>query len=550
LSVSRKTFPAIGDLEVSQLRGAIMDYIADQQAGSRGAFTDQVPGSSALRALGATKVPAHAVAGVSTWNDVRDTYEGFYKARMGKMAVGLGPEGVVEMFNLLGQEADAESLRKHFLGSIEFVEAYDDVDWQARKFTPIPYPGRLGMRIGELWRIYKGLNLPTNRQTLWDEFLRAVWLASFGNTANDCTVRLESALGGLDRRYTSIFDGQLFKPSVLHSWMPRYAGVQQRVIDLLEDGFDEFAPDGFPPAGEVPKNAPPPPRTRGLERTLDQPGREFRLASVLNVALALTALLQVASPADVGTTPEVRRVYLEGMSHRLANDLSAAEQAFRKAIEQDPKYPRPYFRLGQVLAHQGKFAEAETLLRKAVELEPERVGLHDTLGHVLRAQGKKSEAEAAFANAERLQTKHAATGGADVEAADGQIEAVRGELAWVPITLRGAAELADANFDVTYDAAVVRPDGDPRVGELLEGRRSMVTANMTESGRIRIAFAQPDAIGRDEGTVMLLPLRAIGPAGSRVEMSVRVASAHDAGGGNNVSVAASVGSLTVVEKGP
>jgi tetratricopeptide (TPR) repeat protein len=52
------------------------------------------------------------------------------------------------------------------------------------------------------------------------------------------------------------------------------------------------------------------------------------------------------------------------------DDLDAAIEAYRKAIEAQPEFAPAYMRLGFALAHLGRSAEAEPMLEKGLELDP------------------------------------------------------------------------------------------------------------------------------------------------------------------------------------
>jgi tetratricopeptide (TPR) repeat protein len=85
-----------------------------------------------------------------------------------------------------------------------------------------------------------------------------------------------------------------------------------------------------------------------------------------------------------------------------ANELSQAENLYRKAIEIDPEYSLAYNNLGKVLGDLKCYAEAEAAFRKAIELEPNHVAAYNNLGIVLRDLKRYDEAEAAFRKAIEL----------------------------------------------------------------------------------------------------------------------------------------------------
>lgn len=201
-------------------------FVAGQFA--PGAFTDQIPGSPALVALGETRVPCHAIAGVSLEEDLADFSalpdgqpSGQYHVRLNKIWFRMTPNFfVVPLFSeLLGQPRDAHDLMqmitlRHASGVI---------------------PPEMSRR----------------------ELLR-FWAAAFGNDWNDCTTSLRSALGGLQPGpHATIYpaDYKTAKKGVLHGYEPRHREVQRIVFELLEGGLERFATH-FPPSFELPPYEP------------------------------------------------------------------------------------------------------------------------------------------------------------------------------------------------------------------------------------------------------------------------------------------------------
>lgn len=109
------------------------------------------------------------------------------------------------------------------------------------------------------------------------------------------------------------------------------------------------------------------------------------------------------------------------------------------------------------------------------------------------------------------------------------IEAIRGEVVWIPIILRGATgRLADANIELTFDAQVFKSDGSIQVGDAL-GTGALIQSNTQEAGKIRLAFASHKGIESD-GTILLVPLRALANPGAPTRLSLSITLAHDAQG--------------------
>jgi tetratricopeptide (TPR) repeat protein len=69
-----------------------------------------------------------------------------------------------------------------------------------------------------------------------------------------------------------------------------------------------------------------------------------------------------------------------GFANFQKRDYPAAERAYRKALEYNPRYAQGYFRLGELFYSQERVAEATAEFARAVELEPRSVAGHYWLG--------------------------------------------------------------------------------------------------------------------------------------------------------------------------
>ncbi|WP_232107168.1 alpha/beta fold hydrolase [Gimesia alba] len=220
-----RVFHALRAIKIGE--EGFFDYIAsrglfgfaDWKTGlDTGAALDQIPTSKALQKIGPTSVPAHAIGLVSTAGDMYD-----FEAKYRNEAIAVcevfyqHPKMLAKVFNQVEQKEDAERL-------LDFLKT---LDYRRNK-------GFLGGNLND-------------EQVLMLLFRAAV----FGNTQNDCTVRLQSQLGGLRQRYTSTVC------NVLHGFAPRYPAVQSRVIELLTGPAELFDPKGFPAAGQPLTNVSP-----------------------------------------------------------------------------------------------------------------------------------------------------------------------------------------------------------------------------------------------------------------------------------------------------
>ncbi len=88
-----------------------------------------------------------------------------------------------------------------------------------------------------------------------------------------------------------------------------------------------------------------------------------------------------------------------------------AEAAFRNAIDNDPRFARPWIGLGILLTFcfDGRHEEAEAAYRKAIELDPKNAWPWHYLGRLMAKLRRPAEAEAAFRKAIELNPKDAKT---------------------------------------------------------------------------------------------------------------------------------------------
>ena len=86
-----------------------------------------------------------------------------------------------------------------------------------------------------------------------------------------------------------------------------------------------------------------------------------------------------------------------------------SEQAFRKAIEIDPKHPYPWNNLGNLLMdHLKRYEESERAYRKAIEIDPKFAAPWNNIGNLLKNHLKQyDECERAFRKAIEIDPKNA-----------------------------------------------------------------------------------------------------------------------------------------------
>jgi len=137
-------------------------------------------------------------------------------------------------------------------------------------------------------------------------------------------------------------------------------------------------------------------------------------------------------------------------SHR-AGDLAAAEAAYRRALDADPRHPGALQLLGMLDHQRGRNDQALGRIGRAVALDPADAAARNHLGVVLKALGRLDEAIAAFGEALRL-----APGYADALTNLG-----------VALHARGRPAEARARFEAALGAAPDHVDALYNLGNLL-----------------------------------------------------------------------------------
>ena len=97
---------------------------------------------------------------------------------------------------------------------------------------------------------------------------------------------------------------------------------------------------------------------------------------------------------------EGNRLYKEG-------NLAAAEKAFRKALDLDPKYAAAWANLGALLKEQKRYDEAEKACKRAVEIDDKSAQAWNNLGTVFESRERYDEAEKAYRRSIKLDPKQA-----------------------------------------------------------------------------------------------------------------------------------------------
>jgi len=99
----------------------------------------------------------------------------------------------------------------------------------------------------------------------------------------------------------------------------------------------------------------------------------------------------------------------------------------------------------------------------------------------------------------------------------------------VPIYLLKSVDLANLNFEVHYDAAVVKAAGKAKIGSLLNGAKEIFDSNPNQPGTVKIGFAGTGGVA-GSGVVATIPFTVVGAAGSHTTLDVKDTSANTASG--------------------
>jgi Flp pilus assembly protein TadD len=132
--------------------------------------------------------------------------------------------------------------------------------------------------------------------------------------------------------------------------------------------------------------------------------RRFLMSVALILAVALGTTAVLAGTADVvkQKTEEAAKQYvLSGNLLAGEGKYADAVKSYRQAIQMSPNYAEAYSLLGSALAQAGNSREAEVALRKAVSLKPDYAEGYYHLGNFLKSEGKESEAQEAFRKAKQ-----------------------------------------------------------------------------------------------------------------------------------------------------
>jgi pimeloyl-ACP methyl ester carboxylesterase len=328
--------------------------VAEWVAGlDRGASADQIPESDALRRIGATEVPAHAIICSARIDDFlkpilprKDLRNVYYRLLFGQLAelFARSPHAIPKVFpaaeaappppvppGAAGESCpvvavaarpkpDAERLA-------DFVAEMDWDHWHDK--------GELRRRCGSLadCALQRATDPPT---AVTERFFHQLFRAAlFGNTPNDGTVRFESQVGGLEERHITKVD------HIQHGEAPLYAEVQLAVVELLTQPRPYFAGGGFPDAGRPLADLPPGMHVQPAEERLLAISRSnlvpAHAEAIARVAAARDVIIMIR-PVNGHSTPLIaagaatKSMHVKGKSSDWGpqRGLIAVDQAYSK----------------------------------------------------------------------------------------------------------------------------------------------------------------------------------------------------------------------------
>ena len=102
-----------------------------------------------------------------------------------------------------------------------------------------------------------------------------------------------------------------------------------------------------------------------------------------------------------------------------------------------------------------------------------------------------------------------------------------GDSAWIPVTMLLGTNVANLNFEVSYDPRVVQVLGGEVKGSFFATALGQV--NTGQSGRVLVGFARPDGES-GSGTVAYIQYKAVGRPGDVTPLTLKVSSINNPGG--------------------
>ncbi|XZF61962.1 MAG: tetratricopeptide repeat protein [Gloeotrichia echinulata DVL01] len=110
-------------------------------------------------------------------------------------------------------------------------------------------------------------------------------------------------------------------------------------------------------------------------------------------------LLNAVGKQKISAMANVSETLRLAIQQQRANNLEAAEQAYRQILAIQPNHPEALYGLGVLGQQRGELEEAEKFLDAAAQVQPDSVKIWFTLGNLRQLQGQLSAAEEAYKKA-------------------------------------------------------------------------------------------------------------------------------------------------------
>ncbi len=219
-------------------------------------------------------------------------------------------------------------------------------------------------------------------KAVWPRLLRAEWLVTLGR-GDEARADYESLLAvspehararlGLARLLLTSDDADRALAALgtaLDHPSTRRAGRQFAAQVAARQGKREEAERLLTAAASLPADTPWPEDPLAAELPLRRVGKRSRIKLVSQMeSVGAVAEADALTRRIEEENPEIY-LFVEGRLQLQKGDAVAAEKAFRRAVEYDPRAVEIRFQLGRAIALQGRHAEAADVFRELLELEP------------------------------------------------------------------------------------------------------------------------------------------------------------------------------------
>ncbi len=219
-------------------------------------------------------------------------------------------------------------------------------------------------------------------KAVWPRLLRAEWLVTLGR-GDEARADYESLLAvspehararlGLARLLLTSDDADRALAALgtaLDHPSTRRAARQFAAQVAARQGKREEAERLLTAAASLPADTPWPEDPLAAELPLRRVGKRSRIKLVSQMeSVGAVAEADALTRRIEEENPEIY-LFVEGRLQLQKGDAVAAEKAFRRAVEYDPRAVEIRFQLGRAIALQGRHAEAADVFRELLELEP------------------------------------------------------------------------------------------------------------------------------------------------------------------------------------